>query len=60
MVTGISNLTQAKKQGKKVVAHGFGLSDMFKKCQKYGLNNNNSMLIVRDASSLSSEYWVVQ
>lgn len=60
MLIGVSNLTKAKKAGKKVMAHGFGMSDMIKKCYKKGLNKGNSTLIVRDLGSMNSEYWVVE
>lgn len=59
MIVGINGLTQAKKAGKKVLAHGFGISKMMDRCYKKGLSNNNSTLIVRDSSSLDSEWWVV-
>lgn len=60
MLIGVSNLTKAKKAGKKVMAHGFGISKMMDRCYKKGLNNRNSTLIVRDSSSLDSEWWVVE
>lgn len=60
MKVGINNLTQAKKQNKKVLAHGIGISKMISTCYKKGLSRDNSTLIVRDNKVLNSEWWVVE
>lgn len=59
MIVGVSGLTQAKKEGKKVLAHGFGINKMMDRCYKKGLNIRNSTLIVKNAGSFDSEWWVV-
>lgn len=60
MEIGTKTLAQLKKQGKKVVAHGYGLASMLNKCNKKGLSKSNSTLVVKDVNNLNSEFWVLQ
>ena len=59
MINGTPNIEQLKKEGKQVVAHGFGVNKMMSKCYDGGWNNKNSTLYVRNAGDLDSEFWVV-
>lgn len=59
MLNGSDSYYREIKSGKKLLAHGKGISNMFKKSHKLKLTNSNSTLIVRDSSDLNSEYWIV-
>lgn len=47
-----------EKHGRKVLARGKGINKMLDVCYKKGLNNANSVLVVKDTGDLDSS-WII-